>query len=123
MNSMRRLMVAALSAFAMIGIAHAQDAVGKWAGTVKAPGMDLPVIVTITKADDGKLVANLESTSQAPGVLLAADTVKNEGDTLTLTFERIDGDYKASWNSEAKVWVGTWTQADTPMKLTMTRTP
>jgi hypothetical protein len=121
MRSIRRIIVGALIACAIAAPAFAQDAVGKWVGTVKAPGQDLPIIVVIAKDGAGKLSATLESTSQAPGVLLAADTVANEGDKLSLTFDRIMGDYKATWNAEAKVWVGTWTQAATPMKLTMTR--
>lgn len=121
MKAMRRIVVGALIAAAMATPALAQDAVGKWIGTVKAPGQDLPIVVVIAKDAAGKLSATLESTSQAPGVLLAADTVTNEGDKLLLTFDRILGDYKATWNTEAKVWVGTWTQAETPMKLTMTR--
>lgn len=123
MKSIRMLLLSAVSASVMIGTAAAQDAVGKWEGTVKAPGGDLPVVIAITKDSGGKLSATLESTSQAPGVLLAADTVTNEGGELTLTFDRIQGDYKGTWNSEARVWVGTWTQAETPMKLTMTRAP
>ena len=121
MTAMRRIIVGALVAAVMVAPAFAQDAVGKWVGTVKAPGQDLPIVVVIAKDSAGKLSATLESTSQAPGVLLAADTVTNEGDKFSLTFEKILGDYKATWNAEAKVWVGTWTQAQTPMKLTMTR--
>lgn len=123
MNSVRRIVSGALIAAAMAAPAFAQDAVGKWTGIVKAPGQDLPIVVIVTKDAAGKLSATLESPSQAPGLQIAADTVANEGDTFAMAIAALRADYKATWNSGAKAWVGSFVQSGTPMDLTMTRAP
>jgi hypothetical protein len=121
MKSVRGIIVGALITCAMAAPAFAQDAVGKWTGVVKTPGGDLPIIFVVTKDTTGKLGATLESPLQAPGMLLVADKAANDGDTLSLTFEKIQGAYKATWNGETKTWTGTWTQIGTPMPLNMTQ--
>ena len=125
MKSVRILLAGALSAAAMIGTAWAQDPVGKWVGTLKAPEQELPLVVIVTKDDAGKLSAKLESTSQAPGVWVPVDTVAStvspNETTLTFSIAALGADYKGVWNTTANVWVGTLTQNAQPMKLTMTR--
>jgi hypothetical protein len=121
MKSMRRLVVGVLAATLMAGSAWAEDATGKWIGTVKAPGQDLPIVLIVSKAADGKLSATLESTAQAPGTLIPVDTVASDGATLTFSIAALLAEYKGVWNSEAKLWVGELTQSDLPMKLTMMR--
>ena len=98
----------------------AQEPAGKWYGTVKAPGEDLPVVLIVSKEADGKLSAKLESTSQAPGQWIPVDSVTADGMTLTLSIAALQADYKGVWNTEAKVWVGALMQAGTAMNLTMT---
>ena len=101
--------------------AWAEDAAGKWIGTVKAPGQDLPIVLIISKATDGKLSATLESTAQAPGALIPVDMVASDGATLTFSIATLLAEYKGVWNAEAKSWIGELIQSDFPMKVTMTR--
>ena len=121
MKSMRRLVVGLLAATAMAGSAWAEDAAGKWIGTVKAPGQELPIVLIISKATDGKLSATLESTAQAPGALIPVDMVASDGATLTFSIATLLAEYKGVWNAEAKSWIGELIQSDFPMKVTMTR--
>lgn len=88
MKSVRRIIVGAVITLALAAPIFAQDAVGKWTGTVKTPGGDLPIIFVVTKDTTGKLGATLESPLQAPGMLLVADAAANDGDTLSLTLDR-----------------------------------
>lgn len=121
MRAIRRIIAGALVAAALAAPALAQDAVGKWTGVVKAPGQDLPIVVIVTKDGAGKLSATLESPSQAPGMLIPADTVANEGETFAMTIAALRAEYSANWDGGARSWVGKFTQSGTPMDLTMTR--
>lgn len=121
MNSVRMLLTGAAFTAVFAGIASAQEPAGKWIGTLKAPGQDLPLVLIVTKATDGALSATLESTAQAPGHLIPVDAVTATDTTLTFSISALLADYKGDWNTEARVWVGTFTQGGTAMKLTMTR--
>jgi hypothetical protein len=122
MKSLNGFLLAGLLA-AMAPMAWAEDAVGKWAGPVKAPAADIPVVVTIAKAADGKLSASLESPTQAPGQTIPVDTITSDGATMTFSIAMILGDYKATWDETQKMWTGAWTQNGTTMKLDLTRAP
>lgn len=122
MKSLSGLVLAGILA-AMAPGAWAEDPVGKWTGPVKTPAADLPVVVTVTKAAEGKLAATLESPVQAPGMQIPVDAVTSDGATMTFAIAQILGDYKGTWDETQKAWVGTWTQNGTAMKLDLTRAP
>lgn len=116
-----RIALAAILACALAPLASAQDAVGKWKGTLKGPDGELPVGVTITKGADGKLAGNLESPSQAPGQLFPASGIDTDGSKLNIQAEVLQGNYAGVWDDGRKVWVGKWTQNGVEMPLELTR--
>lgn len=120
MKSMRPVLLGML-AVAAAPFAWAQDPAGKWTGNVKAPGAEIPIVLVVMKAADGKLSATLESPKQAPGMVMPLDSIAVTGDTLTFAMAQILGDYKGTWNESAKMWDGIWTQNGTPMELDLTR--
>lgn len=125
MKLLQKFLVGTLVAMAMSGTAWAQDPVGKWVGTLKAPGQDLPLVLIVIKDGDGNLSGRLESTSQAPGQWIPVDTVATaespNGIALNFAIAALGAEYKSVWNADVKVWVGTLTQNAQPMKMTMTR--
>lgn len=101
--------------------ALAQDAQGKWTGAVKAPGQDIPLVLTVTKAADGTLTASMESPSQAPGMVIPLDSITVANGEMTFAMAQILGDYKGKWNADTKIWDGTWTQDGTAMELDLAK--
>ena len=115
MKPFRAVALAACS-LAMAGVAWAEDAVGKWSGVV---GGALPIVITVTKAADGKLSATLESTAQAPGRQFPLDTITSDGTTLSFSLAMVQASFTGKWDAAQKAWVGTFTQgSDVPLSLT-----
>jgi hypothetical protein len=123
MKTMKRLVAAAMIAAVSAGAAWAEDAVGKWTGVVKAPGQDVPFILTVTKGEDGKLAATGESPSQAPGMVIPAENVASDGATLSFEVSLAAGSYSGTWDDAKKAWVGIWKQSGVDMPLDFARAP
>jgi uncharacterized protein len=122
MKTIRGLLLAAAS-LAMAASAWAEDAVGKWTGTLTGtPQGDLPLVITVAKASDGKLSANLESPAQAPGMMIPATTIASDGTTLSFTVDNLQVSYSGKWDAAKKAWVGTFTQGGS-LPLSLTRVP
>jgi uncharacterized protein len=121
MKPIRGLLLAAAS-LAMAASAWAEDAVGKWSGVLATPGGDLPLVMTVAKAADGKLSANLESPAQAPGRLIPADTIASDGTTISFTVAALQVSYSGKWDAAKKAWVGTFVQGGS-LPLSLTRVP
>jgi hypothetical protein len=117
-----RALILAASAIAMAGAAWAEDAVGKWKGDLNMPtGAVLPLVITVAKAADGKLSAQLESPAQAPGKQFPADTITSDGTKMTFTLAAMRVSYTGTWDVKKKAWVGTFTQGgDVPLELKRT---
>lgn len=120
MKSMRGVVLGVL-AMAAAPFAWAQEPAGKWTGNVKAPGAEIPIVLVIAKAADGKLSATLESPSQAPGMAMPVDSVALTDGELTFAMAQILGEYKGKWSESAKTFDGTWTQGGTAMELDLAR--
>ncbi|MEQ1784225.1 MAG: hypothetical protein ABMA14_22960 [Hyphomonadaceae bacterium] len=123
MNSIRILLVGALSASAMIGTAFAEDAAGKWIGVVKAPGADIPFNVTVAKGASGDLTATAESPTQAPGMVIPTEAVKSDGASFSFDVSMAQGSYSGTWDAAKNAWVGIWKQSGINMPLEFTRAP
>ncbi len=108
--TVRAMTVATMLAMFAAGAA-AQEAAGKWAGVVKAPGAELPIIVTVAKAADGTLSGGLESPTQAQGMVIPIDTIKADEELFSFTIPSIQGDFMGVWQDEVKSWSGAWTQS------------
>jgi hypothetical protein len=123
MKPIRGLLLVAAS-LAMAASAWAEDAVGKWAGTlVGTPQGDLPLVITVAKGADGKFSANLESPAQAPGMLIPATTIASDGATIAFTVENLRVSYSGKWDAAQKAWVGAFTQNGGSMPLSLKKTP
>jgi hypothetical protein len=123
MKPIRVLLLAAAS-LAMAAGAWAEDAVGKWSGTlVGTPQGDLPLVITVAKGADGKLSANLESPAQAPGTLIPATTIASDGATIAFTVENLRVSYSGKWDAAQKAWVGTFTQNGGSLPLSLAKAP
>lgn len=111
MTIIKRLAVVAAAAIACAGAGWAQEAAGKWTGSVKVQGTEIPLIVTVTKGANGALSGGLESPSQAPGMVIPIDTIKADDELFSFAIAAIDGDFMGVWQAESKSWSGAWTQS------------
>ena len=69
----------------------AQDVAGDWQGTLKGPGVELRVVVHLTRGASG-LTGTLDSPDQAAsGIALAAAALT--GNTLTFSVPAVNGSY------------------------------
>ncbi len=98
---------------AFLGPVRAQgrafDPQGSWLGTLTVSGIELRVVFNITKAPDGTLKATLDSPDQgAKGI--PVDSVKVEGDKLTLEAKALKMKYEGTYNPAAGQITGTFTQ-------------
>ena len=124
MRSIFRSWLLALSLLAGLGMSAAAsargapDPVGDWHGTLQTPQGGLTLVITISRAADGTLKAELESPDQAAGVKFPATGIKTEGDQLSFAVAPLGASFKGSWVPADQVWNGTFTQgADLPLKL------
>jgi pimeloyl-ACP methyl ester carboxylesterase len=96
---------------------QAQDIAGDWQGTVKA-GVDLRVIVRISKQEDGAWQASAFSIDQDWGVRNRADAVSLEGADLKLSFDSIGGKFEGKLAPDGNSVKGTWSQGiSLPLEL------
>jgi hypothetical protein len=110
--------VAALALFAAC-MAHAQSIVGDWQGTLDTGQGELRLVLHITKAADGGLVATIDSIDQgANGIPVASVTLK--GSKLSLGVDAVNGSYEGTVNADASEIDGTWTQGQ-PLPLNFKR--
>jgi hypothetical protein len=101
--------------------ALAEDAVGKWTGTVKASEGLIPVSVTFTKAPNGTLTGVSQSPKKGGGAPLKVEKIVTDGKTLSFAVPAADGDFKGEWQAEKKSWVGRWAAQDGPLDMVLTR--
>jgi hypothetical protein len=100
-------------------VANAQDVVGDWHGTLNPPGVELRLVLHITKGEGGELKATLDSVDQAAnGIPVSAITVKDS--QMNLTVEAVHGTYEGKVNSAATEIEGTWSQGQ-PLPLVFKR--
>ncbi|TNE60911.1 MAG: alpha/beta hydrolase [Alphaproteobacteria bacterium] len=113
----RKLMglVAAISLMAGVA-AHAappEDISGDWFGTLKTPGGNLTLILTLHRDESG-LHAVLESPDQAPGQKIPVATASLDGDVLSFEARIIGARYTGTWTGDR--WQGTFNQGmDLPL--------
>jgi hypothetical protein len=116
---MKRILLLVVLALATAGAAQAQNIVGDWQGTLKAEGVELRIVLHVTKADDGSLKATMDSPDQAAlGIPVTSVAVKDY--KVDFTVEAVHGTYEGKVNSDATEIDGTWTQ-DKPRPLEFKR--
>jgi fermentation-respiration switch protein FrsA (DUF1100 family) len=99
-------------------LANAQDIAGDWEGTLHA-GVDLHLVLHITKGDGGSLKATLDSVDQAAYGIPVSSVVLKEGQ-LNLGVETVHGSYEGKVSSDGATISGTWTQSQ-PLPLDFKR--
>src|SRR5450830_69265 len=97
--------VVALAAMSSTLPAWAEDAQGKWSGTIAGT---LPLVLEISKTASGAWDATLYSPSQAFSTKVEQFTT--DSTHLYFTIARLNASYRAIWNERDKTWTGTWTQ-------------
>jgi len=119
MRTIATVLGAAL-AISLGGSALGEDAAGHWIGKVKTPAAELTLVAHIKPGPGGALEGYAESPDQTLTPLPLAD-VKATADTLAFTVPSVGGTYSGKWDAAAKGWVGTFTQREYAMALTLVR--
>jgi uncharacterized protein len=96
-----------------------EEIVGDWTGVLSAGGSQLHLVLHVTKGEDGKLVATLDSVDQgANGIPVSVIAVKDG--KVSMTVAAVGGTYEGVMNKEVTEIQGTWTQMQA-LELTFTR--
>jgi len=101
-------LVAALAGLAGT-VLHAQDATGDWQGTLKASGVEIRIVVHISKNPLGNLSATFDSPDQgATGIKVGPIDLR--GMKLSFAVNSLEGSYEGTLNDAGTAISGTWTQ-------------
>jgi pimeloyl-ACP methyl ester carboxylesterase len=124
MRSIFRSVLLALSLLVGVTIAAAAlaqaalDPVGDWHGILETPRGGLTLIVSVSRAPDGTLKADLESPDQVVGKLPVTN-IQAGGGQLSFVLAPINASFKGSWVAAEQAWNGTFTQGrELPLKFT-----
>ena len=118
---MKRLLLLLAAIALLSGCKPAKTIEGAWKGNVTAGGMSLPLVVTFTKASDGKYSGNLESPQQAKGVTFTVDTVTYEEDKVHFEVQSVKGSFDGKLSEDGKKLDGQWKQLGQSVPLSMTK--
>jgi len=116
------LWILALSSYSGSAL-FAQSFPGTWQGTLKAPqapNRELRTVVKISTTPDDKLAGELYSIDQRSPAIPATSITTN-GNTLKMTFDRVNGTYEGRMSADGKTINGTWNQQGNPTTLELTR--
>jgi len=118
---MKRVLILMLALAA--SLARAQDIAGDWQGTLSAGGMELRLVLHLTKSADGALKATLDSIDQgANGIPVSTVTLTDS--KLHLDVAAVHGTYDGIVAADAKTISGTWSQGqELPLELKRATAP
>ncbi len=115
----RALFTTVLAALSL-GVLFAQDMVGTWQGTLKAPnGKELKMVSKISRAATEKLAATFYSIDQG-GQAIPAGAVTQQGAALKIDIPAIGGSYEARLSGDGNTLTGTFNQG-APLPLVLVR--
>ena len=116
---MKNYLLATIIPLLAVCTLNAQNIGGDWQGTLRVSGAQLRLVLHVTKDDDGRLKATLDSIDQdAIGIPVTAITLS--GANLNFTVLTVHGTYQGKVNPESTAIEGTWTQL-APLPLTFQR--
>ena len=96
-------------AVSMAGVAHGQDIVGDWQGTLKAGPAELRLVLHIAQGDDGSFKATLDSVDQGVnGIPVTSISLKDSH--VSFTVDSIHASYEGKITADGLSIEGTWTQ-------------
>ncbi|MBN2466139.1 alpha/beta fold hydrolase, partial [candidate division WOR-3 bacterium] len=98
---------------------QAKDVAGMWQGTLKVPGAELRVVFHLSKAEDGRLSATLDSPDQGATGIQVDDCSFSNG-KLKLTVKSIAGGFEGTLKGDSAI-EGTWTQGGASLPLVLKR--
>ena len=112
-----KIIIASLVFLAATCFAQSPDITGDWNGTLSAGGMQLRLVLHITKAADGTLKSSLDSVDQnANGIPVKSTSLKES--KLSLDIPAVNGTYEGKVSPDGKTISGTWTQnASLPLEF------
>ncbi len=111
--------IASLASVLAGGALNAQEVTGDWLGTLSVNGVELRLVLHISKAADGSLKATVDSMDQgANGIPVGPITLADS--KLNFTVPAVSGGYEGKVNAGGTAIAGTWTQGQ-PLPLEFRR--
>jgi len=89
---------------------------GVWEGVLEAMGMELRIVVHITREADGALKASMDSPDQG-AMGLKVDEVSFKNGTLYFVMDAIGGEYEGKLKEDGLTIDGEWSQGGTTIPL------
>lgn len=89
---------------------------GIWEGVLKTPVVELRIVVKISKTEDGKLKATMDSPDQGAKDI-GIDTVTLEKNQLKFEVKMVNGHYEGTVNTDFTEIDGKWSQAGMSLPL------
>jgi hypothetical protein len=105
----QRLFIIAALALYTGWIAGTQSVVGDWQGTLKVDGTELRLVLHIAHGRDGALKATLDSVDQGQ-TAIPVSSISIKPSKMKFTVESVNGSYEGTFNDDASVVSGTWSQ-------------
>lgn len=94
---------------------------GVWQGTLEVPGgIQLRLVLKVTKGDDGALKATVDSPDQG-AMDMPVTTITQNGDAVSFEMKTIGGAYEGTLNKEGSQIAGQWKQGGGSLPLTLKR--
>jgi fermentation-respiration switch protein FrsA (DUF1100 family) len=89
---------------------------GIWEGVLKTPGIELRIVVKISKREDGKLKATMDSPDQGAKDI-GIDTITLENNQLKFEVKIVNGHYEGTVKTDFTEIDGKWTQGGMSLPL------
>jgi hypothetical protein len=110
MTNLKPLLTLAGLVVAATFAANAQDIAGDWQGTPLAGGVELRLVLHITKNDDGTFKATLDSVDQPGGNGIPVSSISLKDSKLSLGLAAVHATYEGEVATGGKTISGSWTQ-------------
>jgi hypothetical protein len=112
---MRAILIVVAMLTTTAGMAHAQDVVGDWEGSLAIGAGVVRIVVHVTKSPEGALKATMDSPDQ--GALgIPVESVSLEGNKLRFSTSAVKGSYEGSVKNNGTI-MGSWVQAQNKSEL------
>ena len=116
---MKRSFHCLLLIFLFTVAARAQSVEGDWEGTLKGGAREIPLVLHVTKDEQGGLKAPIDSPTQVR-LAIPVTTISLSDSTLKFEIRRL-GSYEGKVNAEGTAISGIWTQGGSPSPLDFKR--
>jgi len=114
------LAVALLGLLVMKPVLNSTASQEVWQGVLRADGLELRLVLRISKAPDGTMTATLDSVDQG-ALNLPVDTLTIENQAFRFEMKSLGARYEGTLNEDGTEVVGVWTQGGRSFPLTFKR--